>query len=98
MSWLAVPLGLMAAFPTHGGAGPAWHDPIVLPARPLLDAPLAARPALAAGPTGVTAMAFTADTGRGARMAVALRPPGARGLLPPRPLPRALAPTAPRAA
>src|SRR3954465_730777 len=89
MSWFAVPLAVMAASTPAGAApppGPAWRPPIVLPARPLVDAPAAVRPALTAGPTGVAALVFVADTTRGPLMAAALRPPGAREFLTPRTL------------
>src|SRR5436305_5101165 len=88
MSWLALPLAaLAAAVPASPAAADGgWRDPVVLPARPLLDAPAAVRPAMVSGPTGVAALAFVADTTHGARMAVALRAPGTRDFLEPRTL------------
>src|SRR4051794_8082097 len=89
VSWLAAPMAVVAAaFPpgAANGSDAGWRPPTVQHARPLLDAPAAVRPALAAGPTGVTALAFLAETTRGPRMAVARRAPGPRSFLTPRTL------------
>src|SRR5436190_11657887 len=82
MSLISTPLALIAtvlsgsAPATADGPGGGWQEPVVLRARPLLDQPGGARPALVFDARGEGATAFVADTATGPRMAVALRGAG----------------------